>query len=150
MKSKLKALVLFVSLMLASCVSTFDQFTYQQTLETKVMVENMLKRSSSQQYSDNLTSVNALQDRLQTMLEYEQNKKDNVITEKMWLLHTSKSSALQGFLKLWEEQGTMSEAFIGEFSPEISRLFELMVDFEENKSKESANLINQALLTLTQ
>lgn len=150
MKTKLKMFVLFISLVFASCASYYDHYTFTKTLETKVMVENLLQRSATQQYSDNLTSVNELQQQLQTMLEYEQTKKDNIIMQKMWALHLAESSALQGFIKQWEEQGTMNQVFIDEFTPEVSRLFELMVDYEANKSKQSESLLNQALSAITQ
>ncbi len=151
MKTKLKMLALFVSLMLASCATTYyDHYTFTQTLETKVMVENLFKRSVTQQYSDNVASVNELQQQLQKMLEYEKTKQNNLIMQKMWEVHNKEGSALQGFFKVWKEQGTMSEVFIQEFTPEVSKSFDLMVDFEANKSKETESLLQNMLNTLTQ
>ena len=44
----------------------------------------------------------------------------------------------------------MSEVFIQEFTPEVSKSFDLMVDFEANKSKETESLLQNMLNTLTQ
>lgn len=150
MKTKLKMYALFASLIFASCADIYDHYTFTKTLETQVMVENLFKRSTTQQYSDNLASINELQLQLQTMLEYEKTKKDNLIMQKMWELHNSEGSALQGFFKQWKAQGTMSEVFIQEFTPEVSRMFDLMVDYENSKSKQSENILNQALNAITQ
>ncbi len=151
MKTKLKMLVLFVSLMFASCATTyFDHFTFTETVKTKAMVENLFQISATQQYSDNLASVNELQVQLRKMLQYEQSKENNLIMQKMWEVHNKEGSALQGFFKVWKEQGTMSQAFIDEFTPEVVKSFELMVDFENNKSKENESLLMTALNTLTQ
>lgn len=150
MKTKLKIYVLLASLFFASCASIYDHYTFTQTLETKVMVDNLFQKSITQQYADNTSNIDELQKQLQKMLLYEKTKNDNLITQKMWEVHTSKNSALQGFFAQWEEQGTMSEAFIDAFTPEISKSFDLMIDYEANKSKQTETLLSQVLSGLTQ
>jgi len=150
MKTKLKIYVLLAGLFFASCASYYDHYTFTQTLETKAMVQNLFQRSVTEKYADNKSSVDELKKQLQTMFLYEQTKKDNLITQKMWEVHTAENSTLNDFFKLWKEQGTMSEAFIKDFTKEVSKSFDLMVDYEANKSKQTETLLSQVLTTLTQ
>ena len=148
MKTKITALLLFVSLIFSSCVSLYDHFTLTETVATKVQVESLLN-SATTPYSDNTAAVNALKTQMQKMLVYEQTKDKNVVTTKMWELMTREGSTINSFLTTWESQGTMSAPFIEEFRPQITEMFDLMIDFESKKDKQAENALLQIIASVT-
>ncbi|HPF10753.1 MAG TPA: hypothetical protein PKW08_08100 [Flavobacteriaceae bacterium] len=144
MKTTLKTYALLLSLLLASCASYYDHYTLSETVFTKVMVESLINKATSP-YADHEAAVNDLQLQLQKMLLYEKTKKKNLIMQQMWALLNSENSSLQGFLKTWKDQGTLSPVFIEEFSPETLKLFDLMIDFESQKDEKSESALKQIL-----
>ena len=148
MKTRITALLLFVSIVLSSCVSLYDHFTLTETVATKVQAESLLNNATTP-YSDNLPAINALKAQMQKMLVYEQTKDKNVVTKKMWELMTREGSTINSFLSTWESQGTMSQPFIDEFKPQITEMFDLMIDFESKKDKQAENALLQLIGNVT-
>ncbi len=148
MKTKITALLLFVSVVFSACVSTFDQFTFDETKATKVQMESLMNKATTP-YSDNLSDINALKTQMQNMLTYERNKQNNTINRKMWELITREGSTINDFFKTWESQGTMSQPFIDEFKPQINEIFDLMIDYESKKDKQAENALRQILSAAT-
>lgn len=148
MKTKITAILLFVSLVFSSCMSLYDHFTLTETVATKVQVESLLDNANTP-YADNLAAVNALKVQMQKMLVYEQSKDKNVINRKMWEFMTREGSSVNSFLSTWESQGTMSPVFIDEFKPQITEMFDLMIDYESKKDKQAENALLQLLATVT-
>ncbi|MEZ4858746.1 MAG: hypothetical protein R2781_08035 [Flavobacteriaceae bacterium] len=144
MKTKLKIYTFFFSLFIVSCVSYYDHYTLTETVMTKVMTEGLIQKATTP-FVANEPAVNNLQFQLQKMHIYEKTKDKNQIMQQMWGLLNSENSALQSFLKTWEQQGTMSPAFVEEFSPEILKLFDLMIDYESKKDEKSKSALLQIL-----
>ncbi|MEL6811903.1 MAG: hypothetical protein AAFP76_11255 [Bacteroidota bacterium] len=147
MKTKFNLLLLSLSLLCFSCASYYDHYTLTETVATKVMVESLFDKATTP-YSENIESITELQQQLQKMLIYEKTKERNVIMQKMWGLLNSETSALQSFFTTWEAQGTMSSEFIEEFTPEISKQFDLMVDYESKKDKQAESALLQIINTV--
>ena len=147
MKAKITAICLFVSITFGSCVSLYDHFTLTETVATKVQMENLLDNATTP-YSDNLAAINALKTQMQKMLVYERTKDKNVVTTKMWELMTGENSTINSFLETWESQGTMSAPFVEEFRPQITEMFDLMIDFESKKDKQAENALLQIIASV--
>ena len=118
MKTKLKLIILFIGVFVASCATYYDHYTLTETVMTKVMVEDLLNKSTKP-FSEHEQEVSNLQQQIQKMLLYEKTKDKNLIMQQMWGLLNNENSALQGFLTTWESQGIMSPVFVEEFKPEI-------------------------------
>lgn len=82
------------------------------------------------------------------MVAYERMKDKNQITVKMWEYLNADNSTLHKFLDTWEDQGTLGTVFTEEFGPQISKAFDLMVDYENKKDKKSENAISAFLSNL--
>ena len=147
MKAKITAICLFVSITFGSCVSLYDHFTLTETVATKVQMENLLDNATTP-YTDNLAAINALKTQMQKMLVYERTKDKNVVTTKMWELMTGENSTINSFLETWESQGTMSAPFVEEFRPQITEMFDLMIDFESKKDKQAENALLQIIASV--
>ncbi|NAS13080.1 hypothetical protein [Poritiphilus flavus] len=137
---KYNILTALTSIFVLSCASIYDHYTFTETLNTKVQVERLIL-NSKEPFADHRTEVDALKNQMQKMMLYEQSKNKNQITQKMWNYMNREDSAIQDFLRTWEAQGTMSEVFTEEFSPQITKAFDLMVDYESKKTKASENAI---------
>ncbi|WGK64116.1 hypothetical protein [Croceiramulus getboli] len=137
---------LLLSGILASCAtSLYDHFTLTETLAIKAQA-SALVATSTQAYNDHVLAVEELQSQLEKMVSYETAKSNNAITLQMWKYLQSDESALQGFLKLWREQGTLGPTFTEEFQPQIEKAFDILLDYETKKDKETANILT-ALIT---
>ena len=145
-KSLLSFLLLGISLSFFSCATLYDHYTFTETVETKVQVQNLIEQSATP-YAENKSQINTFQNQLQKMLIYERAKGKNEITLKMWEFINNPNSSINKFLALWEEQNTLSPAFIEEFRAPITRIFDLMVAYENNKDKPTENALLQVLQT---
>jgi len=148
MKTKLKIYLLFIGIMLSSCATLQDHYNLTETIATKVMVETLFEKATTP-FSENEAGVTALKEQIRKMAAYQNVKGKDLVMQKMWNLLNSESSAMQGFFKTWESQGTMSAAFLPEFTPEITRQLDLMVNYESSKDKEAANALQTFLNTAT-
>lgn len=149
MKKLKNTLIIFISItVLCGCASSlYDHYTFTETLNTKVKAEHLIQKSNTP-YSDNISLVDDLKVQLQTMVAYERAKEKNQITLKMWEYLNRDNSAIHKFLETWENKGTLSPVFAKEFSPQISKAFDLMIDYENKKNKASENAITSFLSNL--
>ncbi|UZO82409.1 hypothetical protein NBT05_08025 [Aquimarina sp. ERC-38] len=129
-----------------SCTTLYDHYTFTETIETKVQIENLIRQSVNS-FSENKEQVTAFQNQLQKMLIYEKAKDKNEITIKMWEYINSPNSSVSKFLKLWEEKDTLSPAFTEEFKVPIQRIFDLMVAYENKKDQPTEDALQQILQT---
>lgn len=145
-KYLLSFFLLGIALLSSSCATLYDHYTFTETVETKVQIQNLIDQSVTP-YAENKLQINTFQNQLQKMLIYERAKGKNEITLKMWEFINNSNSSINKFLALWEEQNTLSPAFIEEFRAPITRIFDLMVAYENNKDKPTENVLLQVLQT---
>lgn len=129
-----------LAIIMASCVSLYDHYTYTETIETKLQALSVMDLSD-EPYSEHETEVMALKNQIEKMLTYEKAKSKNEITIKMWeVLHNDKN-LIGSYLKLWKQKGTMNPVFIDEAKPQIAEAFDILIQFEEKKDKKSENVL---------
>ncbi|MEM7084575.1 MAG: hypothetical protein AAF489_00240 [Bacteroidota bacterium] len=148
MKTKLKVYLLMAGLILSSCATLQDHYNLTETIATKAMVETLFENATTP-YSENEAGVTNLKVQLKKMAAYQKQKGKDLVMQKMWDLLNAESSAMQGFFKTWESQGTMSPAFLGQFTPEITKQLDLMINYESSKDKEAVNAMQTFLNTAT-
>ena len=141
---KTTILVLFL-LSLVSCTSTktalFDQYSYQKTTELKVETSNLIDKATTS-YSANKVQIDKLLLDVEKLVEYEKNKPNNEITFAMWtILNDKEKNLLAGFFKRWEENDKLSVTFSQEAKKQVLEAFDLLIQYEVKKDKESANLL---------
>ena len=129
-----------LAIIMASCVSLYDHYTYTETIETKLQALSVMDLSD-EPYSEHETEVMALKNQIEKMLTYEKAKSKNAITIKMWeVLHNDKN-LIGSYIKLWKQKGTMNPVFIDEAKPQIAEAFDILIQFEEKKDKKSENIL---------
>ena len=141
---KTTILVLFL-LSLVSCTSTktalFDQYSYQKTTELKVETSNLIDKAATS-YSANKIQIDKLLLDIEKLVEYEKNKPNNEISFAMWtILNDKEKNLLAGFFKRWEEKDKLSSTFSKEAKNQVLEAFDLLIQYELKKDKESANLL---------
>ncbi len=147
LKTKYFILVLALQLVLVSCQSLktaiFDQYSYQQAISLKVESGNLID-NATESYDDYDSEVKELLLDLQKMVEYEKNKPDNEVSYAMWNVMANKDkNLLAGFLKRWDEDEKLSEAFTKEAKLQIMEAFDLIIKYEAQKNKTNeSNILN--------
>ena len=139
---KSKSIFLFVTMIIWSCASLYDHFTYTETIETKLTTLSLMEKSD-RPFSDYEEAVTDLKNQLKKMEIYEKGKKKNEITGKMWELLGSDEHLVGSYLKLWEEKGSLNTEFSKQAIPQIEEAFDLMLLYETKKDKQSKNILTE-------
>ncbi|NQY05590.1 MAG: hypothetical protein HRT68_05125 [Flavobacteriaceae bacterium] len=139
-KLKFPLIIGIAAILMASCVSLYDHYTYTETIETKVQTLSLMDQSSGE-YNDHEAEIIALQNQIKTMLEYEKGKSKNKITVKMWEVLSDDNKLIGSYLKLWKDKGKLSPVFIDEAKPQIEEAFDVLIKFELDKDKTSEDTL---------
>jgi len=147
LKSKYLLIALTLQLVLMSCQSlktaVFDQYSYQQAISLKVESGNLLDHATTS-YDAYDAEVGELLLELQKIVEYEKNKPNNEVSYAMWKVMADKDkNLLAGFIKRWDEEEMLSEAFTREAKQQIMEAFDLIIKYEAQKNKSNeTNILN--------
>jgi hypothetical protein len=137
---KIPLVIGIIALLVSSCASLYDHYTYTETIATKVQTLSLMDQSD-EPYTAHKTEIIALQNQLQKMLAYEEGKAKNDITVQMWRLMNNDKKLIGSYLSLWEEKGTLSPLFIGEAKPQVEEAFTILIAYEEKKDKKTETAI---------
>lgn len=144
---KMPLVIGIIALLVSSCASLYDHYTYTETIATKVQTLSLMDQSD-EAYTDHKTEVIALQNQLQKMLTYEEGKAKNDITVQMWRLMNNDKKLIGSYLTLWEEKGTLSPLFIGEAKPQIEEAFNILIAYEEEKDKKTETALTDFIVNI--
>lgn len=133
-------LVLFVLITSLQCAPLYDHYTYTETIETKISTISLMEQSVNP-FEEHTKEVADLKNQIQKMIIYERGKKKNQITTKMWELLGSDNHLVGSYMILWEDKGTLNKDFVDQAIPQIETAYDLMLDYENNKDKESENAL---------
>lgn len=139
---KMSLIIGIFALLISSCASLYDHYTYTETIATKVQALSLIDQSN-EAFTDHDAEVTALQNQLQKMLAYEEGKSKNDITVRMWRLLNNEKKLIRSYLTLWEEKGTLNTVFIGEARPQIEEAFDILIAYEEKKDRKTENAITE-------
>lgn len=139
---KMSLIIGIFALLISSCASLYDHYTYTETIATKVQALSLIDQSN-EAFTNHDAEVTALRNQLQKMLAYEEGKSKNDITVKMWRLLNNEKKLIGSYLTLWEEKGTLSTVFISEAKPQIEEAFDILIAYEEKKDRKTENAITE-------
>lgn len=151
LKLKQLSFLVLLSFIISSCKSTktalFDQYSYEKTIELKVELDKLMSKATTP-YSSNKQEIENLFLNLEKLVEYEKNKPNNEITfEMLQVLNDKEKNLLAGFFKYWETKEVVSKSFLDESKKQILEAFDLLIQYEIKKDKQSKeellNLINR-------
>lgn len=145
MRKSITYLLLFCSMMLASCGSIktaiYDQYSYQQEVALKVETKNLLTHAT-EPYADYKEEVEKLLLEMEKMEEYEKNKPNNALSYQMWQLMTdSEKNSVAGLFKRWKEKQQLSAVFLEEATGQVEEAFDVLIKYEVSKDKERESLL---------
>ncbi|TYB73063.1 hypothetical protein ES676_09915 [Bizionia saleffrena] len=132
-------LVVVLTFLALSCQSlktaVYDQYSYQQAISLKVESDALIDQATNI-FSDHEEAVATLRLELKKLVEYEKNKPSNSISYAMLQLMANEDrNLLAGFLKRWEDEEQLSEAFTTEAKAQIREAFDLIIKYEADKNK---------------
>jgi len=133
------ATLLSAVLLLGACktISGYDQYAYAQGTALKVDALNLMDKAT-ENFSSQQTGIDDINTRIEKAYEYEKHRPKNGITVKMWeLLKNPDRNLFGGFLKRWKEKTTLSATFISEAKIQVSEAFDMIVELESQKIKET-------------
>jgi hypothetical protein len=132
-----KLLLLLAVFLSASCstISKFDQYAYTQATSIKVDALGLMD-SATNDYQQYKGSVAGMLNSIDKIYEYEKNRPKNAISEKMWsMMRDSTGHLYGGFIRRWQKEGKLDQAFIQESKKIISKSFDQISQLESGKIK---------------
>jgi len=131
------AILAIVGLWACYSISLFDHYAYTQATSLKVDSLKLMAKAT-EDFTKHEAEVDDLLTRIEKAYEYEKARPKNVITTKMWeKLKDPEKNLLGGFLKFWQENKTLSRAFVVEARKIISDAFDQIIGLESGKIKKS-------------
>jgi len=133
------AALLSAMLFLSACktISGYDQYAYAQGTALKVDALNLMDKAT-ENFTSQQAGIDDINTRIEKAYEYEKHRPKNAITVKMWeLLKNPDRNLFGGFLKRWKEKTTLSAAFINEAKVQVAEAFDMIVELESQKIKET-------------
>lgn len=124
----------FMSILITSCSSLYDPITYAETIYVKNLTTSLMDKSN-ESFNSHTVEVSQLEAKLADRLKYEEAKKKNEVTTKMWKLLNNENKLIRSYLKLWKEKDSVSSFFISEAKPQVEEAFNLLIDYEKRKDK---------------
>ena len=98
------------------------------------------------QYDSQTAAIENLEAELEKMVEYEKNKPDNQISYAMWkMIADPNKKFIGGFLKLWEEKGTVNQIFADEAKGQVVEALDLILQYEGKKDPAAENKLKAML-----
>jgi hypothetical protein len=136
-KKKIHAAILTFTLgfIISSCssISIFSPEAYKQAVDLKVESINLMS-FATMPYTDFEDDINFLDTELSKAYEFSKGRPDNEISTKQWgTLINPDGNLLGGFLKRWEEEGTLSQMFVTEMQTLVSDAFDTIIGLESGK-----------------
>jgi hypothetical protein len=136
-KSKLKTLLpaLTLSLIIWSCasISVFSPEAYKQAVDLKVESVELMA-FATMPCEDYKEEVAILRTKLTKAYEFASGRPDNELSAEQWeILIDEEGNLLGGFLKRWENEGTLGEMFVTETQMLVSDAFDTIIGLESGK-----------------
>jgi hypothetical protein len=128
-------LTLTISLVILSCssISVYSPEAYKQAVDLKVESLNLMALATMP-YTDFEDDIDFLNTELSKAYEFSRGRPDNEISAKQWeILMNPEGNLLGGFLKRWEEEGTLSQMFVIEMQTLVSDAFDTIIGLESGK-----------------
>lgn len=127
--------LLTIAVVSCSSISQFSQTAYNQAVSLKVESLSLMSYAT-EDYLDYNDEVEYLKKELNKAYEFAKGRPDNEISTKQWeILIDENRSLLGGFLKRWEEEGSLSETFVIEARLLVSDAFDTIIGLESGKIK---------------
>lgn len=132
-----KLILIFAVISLAGCatISVYDPYSYSQTTDLKEDALELMDLAVDE-YSGHEGEANSFLAKIEKALDYEKTRQHNEIIIEMWVKLTDPDGTLLGsFIKMWKEEGKLSETFVEEAKGSINEAFNKILELEEGKKK---------------
>lgn len=124
---------LLFSIALLSCSAVKYAESSQASNKRMQDLTIAMVEKSSQSYANNALQVTALKDSFITVINTEKARgKWNLPTVNMW---NQMNGLVTDFENAWKAQNTFSPVFIDEYKQRVNKLFDYIINLEDNKIK---------------
>ncbi len=134
MKAIKKSILLLVLLWLfASCSSTYDVYSYNETVRLKEKTVKLVELGV-EPYSNHAKSIDSLKIELDSLYSYEKTRKQNEATVKLWSsVIINEKGLIYRFFSLWEKKSTLGDLYIDKKKVNIIKAFDDVIELENAK-----------------
>lgn len=127
------SLVLVLSLPSCTSISLFSATAYEQVTGLKGEALILIDKAS-EPFVQHQDEVEALMLKTEKAYEFARGRPKNAISTRQWeILKDPNRNLLGGFLKRWEENSTLSRAFIDEAKKLVAEAFDTIIGLESGK-----------------
>jgi hypothetical protein len=137
--NKLNSLLLLyavlISFLLTDCtsISVFSPEAYKKAVDLKIESLNLMSFATLP-FEDYSEDIAYLRTELKKAYEFAKGRPDNEISTSQWeIMINEDRNLLGGFLKRWEEEGTLSEMFVSETQMLVADAFDTIIGLESGK-----------------
>ena len=129
--------VAFIGLAACSTIGPFSQVAYQQATAIKAEAMTIMSNAADD-YGVHATEVKALRLDVEKAYEYARGRPKNEVSTKQWeIIRDPNGHSLGGFLKRWEGQKTLNQAFVDEAKKVVADDLDQVIGLESGKDKGS-------------
>jgi hypothetical protein len=130
-------LLLLVTAVLAACstISPYDQTAYSQTVDAKVDALALMDKATGS-YDSHRQEITDVTLEMDKAYEYEKGRALNQLTISQWdILLSPDHDLFGGFLKMWQQKGTLSPFFIAAKKKQVANGFDQIIQLEAAKHR---------------
>lgn len=115
------------------CIVRYDPIALEKA--TSLKTESlMLMDKAVEPYADHAKEVDELMFMVKDAFEYAGSIPRNKNSKKQWqIMWDGGRNLLGGFLKRWQEKGSLGSTFVAEAKLQISKAFDMIIDLENGK-----------------
>lgn len=118
-----------------STISKFSPKAYENAVSLKVEASKVMD-FATEPFADHQEKVDALVMLIDKAYEYAKGLPKNEISTKQWkILKDPARNLLGGFLERWEEESTLSPAFVKNAKDQVAKAFDTIIGLESGKIK---------------
>jgi hypothetical protein len=129
------ALLLVAAAACGPSIALFSERAYNQATTLKVEALALMDKAT-EQFADHADEVQALRLRVDAAYEYARGRPKNELSTRQWeVLRDPERNLLGGFLRRWEQRGSLGAAFVTEAKGLIAEAFDLIIGLESGKIK---------------
>jgi hypothetical protein len=135
---RLSRVSLLVLLLVAACstISPFNERAYE--IATSAKVDALAITSlATEPFASHTAAVQALRLEIDKAYEYAKGRPQNDEAARQWaIIRDPQRNSLGGFLRRWEERGTLDPTFVQEAQGLIADGFDTVIELESGKRKQ--------------
>lgn len=118
-----------------SLISPYDQAAYQNATSLKAEMLALVEKGNAR-YKEHEQKLDTVLVEVDKAYEYAKGLPNNQITAEQWeILRNPEGHLIGGFVRTWQQQGTLSKAYVENKKKQLAQAFDYIICLEVNKKE---------------